>query len=101
MINANLGEQVETAIAVFGTTTRVGILKFLLEEGPSQMGSIAKGVGLTRATVVKAILALEELGAITADIPIERRAGKRVLYRAHGELIESLLAALNSALPTK
>lgn len=101
MINANLGERVEAAIAVFGTTTRVGILKFLLNEGPSQMGTITKGVGLTRATVVKAILALEELGAVNADIPIERRAGKRVLYSAHGELIESLLAALNSALPTK
>lgn len=101
MINANLGERVEAAIAVFGTTTRVGILKFLLNEGPSQMGTITKGVGLTRATVVKAILALEELGAVNADIPVERRAGKRVLYSAHGELIESLLAALNSALPTK
>lgn len=100
MINANLGVQVETAIAVFGTPTRVGILKFLLDEGPSQMGSITKGVGLTRATVVKAILALEELGAITADIPLERRAGKRVLYRAHVELIENLLGALKSALTT-
>lgn len=98
MINAGIGEQLEAVVAVFGTTTRLGILKYLLSQGPAQMGTIAADLGVARVTVTKAILALEDLGVVIADTPRESRAGKRVLYHINAERIRSLLDALNGAL---
>lgn len=98
MINAGLSEQLEAAVAVFGTTTRVGILKHLVQHGPAQTGAIADDLSLTRVTVAKALLALEELGAIAGDSPIDQRHGKRVMYRADKSRIDELLKALCGAL---
>ena len=98
VINAGLDEQVEAAVAVFGTTTRVGILRYLLKDGPAQTGAITKDLEFTRITVIKAVAALEQLGAISADVPPDQRRGKRVMYSADRVRIEELLKALRGAL---
>lgn len=98
VVNAGLGEPIEAAIAVFGTTTRVGILRYLLKNGPAQTGTIATDLALTRSTVAAAVVALEQLGAIIGDSPVEQRHGKRVMYSADKLRIEELLKALRSAL---
>jgi DNA-binding transcriptional ArsR family regulator len=98
VVKAELDEQVEAAIAVFGTTTRVGILRYLLKDGPAQTGAITKDLEFTRITVIKAVAALEQLGVIAADIPPDQRRGKRVMYRADRVRIEELLNALRGAL---
>ncbi len=98
VVDAGLSEQLVEVAAVFGTTTRLGILGYLRKNGPAQTGTIAKDLNVSRTTVAAALVALEELGVIIGDSPMDQRHGKRVMYSADAARIDALLKALRSAL---
>ena len=98
VVDAGLSEQLVEVAAVFGTTTRLGILGYLRKNGPAQTGTIARDLNVSRTTVAAALVALEELGVVIGDSPMDQRHGKRVMYGADAARIDALLKALRSAL---
>lgn len=84
---------VEAAVATFGNRTRNEILRYLTAHGPASRGDIVEAVSAGGPSVAKHLLALEEAGAVRADVAAGRRHGRSPRYTADEERIKELLAA--------
>ena len=84
---------VEAAIATFGNRSRNEILRFLAANGPSTRGDIVDAVSATEPSVAKHLLALEETGAVRADLEPGRRHGRSPRYSVDEARVKALLAA--------
>ena len=69
------------------------ILRYLSAHGPATRGDIVASVSAGEPSVAKHLLALEEAGAIVADVEPGRRHGRSPRYSANGLRIKELLDA--------
>lgn len=59
----------ERAVDVLGNKVRVAVLLRLRKRGPSTPVRLAEQLGVSRISVRKHLLALEELGIVDVDVP--------------------------------
>lgn len=84
-------EELEAFIAVFGNRARLSVIRFLQENGPSLRADIAEATGLANPTLGHHLSELERIGAVTADLPPDRRRGRSVRYAADKRALRQLI----------
>lgn len=73
-------KEVTTAIKIMGNEARTEILRRLVLEGPLTVPELAAAVGSSTMSAYRHVLALEEAGLVTGDLPVGERAGRTVSW---------------------
>lgn len=81
---------------LMASVSRVDVMHFLNANGRSSIGQILESTHLKPATARKALGELEQLGFITADIPVGERSGFVVHYEPNTKEITVALMAFTS-----
>lgn len=80
LIQPNLPEEVDVAVAFIGNRAQVAVLRTLAKEGPCTIGALAGHVNMSRPSLNKHLVTLEAAGLVVGNPPIGERHGKTVTY---------------------
>jgi DNA-binding transcriptional ArsR family regulator len=84
------------ARTLMASVSRVDVMRFLNANGRSNISQILEGTDLKANTARKALGELEQLGFVTADIPVGARSGFVVHYEPNTKEITVALMAFTS-----
>ncbi|MGN7704977.1 ArsR/SmtB family transcription factor [Cellulosimicrobium composti] len=82
--------EVEVAIELIGNRARAEVLRALALHDTLTIAELAELLDATRPAVHGHLKALEAQGLVDADIPAERRQGRRVHWRANRSEVEKV-----------
>lgn len=82
LIHPALPEDVEMAIAFMGNRAQVEILQKLATHGPCTIGTLTEHLDMSRPSLNKHLVLLEDAGLVIGDPPAGHRHGRSVRYRA-------------------
>lgn len=85
--------EVEVAIELIGNRARAEVLRALALHGTLTIAELSDLLGATRPAVQGHLRALEGEGLVVADVPPERRQGRRVQWRTDRQAVERVGAA--------
>lgn len=85
--------EIDRFISVFGNRARLSIIRYLQAHGPALRIDIAEALNIAKPTLGHHLAELEELGALTVDLPPERRRGRTVRYSINNSVVDELLQA--------
>lgn len=83
LIDPDLPPEIEIAVGVIGARAQAAMLRHLARMGPSTAGELAEATRISRPSLNRYLVLLEEAGVITASPPAGDRTGKTVRYTAH------------------
>lgn len=78
------------AVAFMGNRAQADILRTLATEGPCTIGSLLRHLDMSRASVNKHLVTLEETGLVRGDPPTGKRHGRSVVYAIDENRIQVL-----------
>ncbi|WP_454730354.1 ArsR/SmtB family transcription factor [Cellulosimicrobium protaetiae] len=87
--------EVEVAIELIGNRARAEVLRALALHGTLTIAELADLLGATRPAVQGHLKALERQGLVAADVPPERRQGRRVQWQADRQQVEKVGTAFS------
>lgn len=90
LINPDLPPEVEIAVGMIGSRAQADMIRHLSRMGPSTAGELAEATGISRPSLNRHLVALEEAGVVTASPPAGDRAGKTVRYTAQIDRVREL-----------
>lgn len=82
LINPELPPKVEIAVGMIGSRAQTDMLRHLCRMGPSTARELVEATGISRPSLNRHLVALEDVGVVTASPPPGDRAGKTVKYTA-------------------
>lgn len=90
LIQPALPEDVETAVAFLGNRAQVQILRMLSSRGPCTIGSLIENLDMSRPSVNKHLVSLENAGLVVGHPAVGQRHGKSVTYQLDAGQVRSL-----------
>ncbi len=88
-------QELEHAVAVYGNRGRLAVLRYLAHHGPALRTDIQAATAIATPTLGSHLTVLEEAGAITADLPPQRRRGRTLHYQLHATRTRHLLDVMH------
>ncbi|GED11336.1 hypothetical protein CCE02nite_33350 [Cellulosimicrobium cellulans] len=87
--------EVEVAIELVGNRARAEVLRALALHDTLTIAELADLLGATRQAVQSHLRAFEAQGLVHADVPPERRQGRRVQWQADRQQVEKVGTAFS------
>lgn len=90
LIQPDLPTDVEMAVAFLGNRAQVEILRSLTANGPCTIGVLLSHVTMSRASLNKHLVMLENSGVVSGDPAEGQRQGRSVVYAVDARRVRFL-----------